>query len=149
MADDMGVLDFVGVDIPATAAADTAVETPTTETTETPTTETATETPAETTEAPKADAAKKSEKQQYNSDGTPVEKTEAAKAEDLPGTEKTPQEIRQSLKALRDLDPKHAAAVKQLHGSFERWEAAKQIFPGGVNEIKAAKEFLDLVNARS
>ena len=145
MADDAGVLDFTGVDLAATATVDSTVETPTTETTETPTTETATETPAETTEAPKADAAKKSEKQQYNSDGTPVEKTEAAKAEDLPGTEKTPQEIRQSLKALRDLDPKHAAAVKQLHGSFERWEAAKQIFPGGVNEIKAAKEFLDLV----
>lgn len=96
-------------------------------------------------DAPAADApATKEAKQQYNSDGTPKEAVSAG-AEDLPGTEKTPAEIRQALKALRDSDPKHAAAVKQLHGAFERYEAIKAIFPGGVNEIKQAKEFLDLV----
>ena len=73
-----------------------------------------------------------------------TKKAAAAKA-DLPGTEKTPKEIRASLKALRDLDPTHAGAVKQLHGAFERWEAAKTIFPGGVKEMQTAKEFNDLV----
>lgn len=146
MADEAGVLDFTGVDLSATASVDTAVETPTTETTETPTTETTTtETTKETTETPKADGVKKAAKTQYDSSGQPIEEAEAAKAEDLPGTEKTPQEIRQSLKALRDLDPKHAAAVKTLHGAYERYEAIKSIFPGGVNEVKQAKEFMTLV----
>src|ERR1035437_7453964 len=137
MADEAGILEFSGLD---TVGAD-AVETPVVETpaAEVP----AAEVPA--ADAPAADApATKEAKQQYNSDGTPKEA--AAKAdEELPGTEKTPQEIRQALKALRDSDPKHAAAVKQLHGAFERYEAIKAIFPGGVNEIKQAKEFLDLV----
>jgi hypothetical protein len=129
------VIDFAGLDSAAATTTET-VETPsveTTETVETPTTETTTET-TETKEA----------KPQYNSDGTPKEAVSTT-AEDLPGTEKTPAEIRQSLKALRDLDPKHASAVKQLHGAFERFEAIKDIFPGGVNEVKQAKEFMDLV----
>jgi len=140
MAD--SVIDYAGLDATASTTADaTAVETPSTETTETvetPSTETAGK---ETTEAKETGK----EKTQYDSSGQPVEKEAAAKDEDLPGTEKTPQEIRQALKALRDSDPKHASAVKQLHGAFERYEAIKQIFPGGVNEIKQAKEFMDLV----
>lgn len=137
------VIDFVGLDQTA-ATTVTQVETPVTETTtvETPATETTTtETPVSTeTETAKPKA------QQYNSDGSPKETpADKAKAEDLPGTEKTPQEIRKSLKALRDLDPSHAAAVKQLHGAFERWEAAKAIYPGGVAEMKQAKEFHDLI----
>jgi hypothetical protein len=137
MSDEAGILEFSGLD---TVGAD-AVETPVVETpaAEVP----AAEVPA--ADAPAADApATKEAKQQYNSDGTPKEAVSAG-AEDLPGTEKTPAEIRQALKALRDSDPKHAAAVKQLHGAFERYEAVKAIFPGGVNEIKQAKEFLDLV----
>jgi hypothetical protein len=137
MADE-GILEFSGLD---TVGAD-AVETPVVDTpaAEVP----AAEVPAaEVPAADKAAAAPKDGKQQYDSSGQPVEA--AAKDEDLPGTEKTPQEIRQALKALRDSDPKHAAAVKQLHGAFERYEAIKAIFPGGVNEIKQAKEFLDLV----
>jgi hypothetical protein len=136
MSDEAGILEFSGLD---TVGAD-AVETPAVETpaAEVP----AAEVPA--VEAPAADVPAKEAKQQYNSDGTPKEAVAAAD-EDLPGTEKTPQEIRQALKSLRDSDPKHAAAVKQLHGAFERYEAIKAIFPGGVNEIKQAKEFLDLV----
>src|SRR5271157_487942 len=133
------VIDFAGISDSAAVTTTETVETPVTETTETvetPSTETTTET-TETKEAGK-------EKTQYNSDGSPKEAA-AAKDEDLPGTEKTPQEIRQALKALRDLDPKNASAVKQLHGAFERYEAIKQIFPGGVNEIKQAKEFMELV----
>ena len=139
MADEAGILEFSGLD---TVGAD-AVEAPVVDTpaAEVP----AAEVPAaEVPAADKVAEAPKGDKQQYNSDGTPKEAV-AAKDEELPGTEKTPQEIRQALKALRDSDPKHAAAVKQLHGAFERYEAIKAIFPGGVNEIKQAKEFLDLV----
>jgi hypothetical protein len=139
MADEAGILEFSGLD---TVGAD-SVETPAVETpaAETPAVDATTDS-VDATKAP-VDATKKEVKQQYNSDGTPKE--DAAKGEDLPGTEKTPAEIRQALKALRDSDPKHAAAVKQLHGAFERYEAVKAIFPGGVNEIKQAKEFMDLV----
>src|SRR5271157_1028186 len=135
------VIDFAGLDVTSTATTTETVETPSTETTETvetPSTETTGKEKTETKEEGK-------EKTQYDSSGQPVKEAEIAKDEDLPGTEKTPQEIRQALKALRDSDPKHAAAVKQLHGAFERYEAIKQIFPGGVNEIKQAKEFMELV----
>lgn len=138
MSDEAGVLDFTGVDLAATASADASVV-------ETPAAEATPDSTPAAEETPAADASKKEVKQQYNSDGTPKEPAAEAKTEDLPGTEKTPAEIRQSLKALRDLDPKHAVAVKQLHGAYERYEAIKTIFPGGVNEIKAAKEFMDLV----
>lgn len=141
MAD--SVIDYAGLDATESTTADaTVVETPSTETTETvetPSTETAGK---ETTEAKETGK----EKTQYDSSGQPVEKpaADADKAEDLPGTEKTPQEIRKALKALRDSDPAHATAVKQLHGAFERWEAAKAIYPGGVKEMTAAKEFMEL-----
>src|ERR1700693_1133615 len=129
------VIDFAALSSAAVTTTET-VESPLTATTETVET-TDTETAAETTETKEAG---KEKTQQYNSDGTPKEDAAAAaKDEELPGTEKTPQEIRQALKALRDSDPKHAAAVKQLHGAFERYEAIKAIFPGGVNEIKQAK----------
>jgi hypothetical protein len=137
MADEAGILEFSGLD---TVGSD-AVETPVVETP-------AAEVPVADVPTVETDAAaaepKKDAKTQYNSDGSPKEAVAAAD-EDLPGTEKTPAEIRQALKSLRDSDPKHAAAVKQLHGAFERYEAIKAIFPGGVNEIKQAKEFLDLV----
>ena len=135
------VIDFAGLD---SAAADAAVvETPAA--VETPAVD-ATKDSNTTVDATKdaVDATKKVAKQQYNSDGTPKDAV-SADAEDLPGTEKTPQDIRKALKALRDSDPAHAGAVKQLHGAFERYEAVKAIFPGGVNEIKQAKEFMDLV----
>src|ERR1035437_7548536 len=127
MADEAGVLDFAGID--SAAVSDSAVV-------DTPAVDTdvaAVETDAAAAESGKdsaaaaetnADGTKKETKQQYNSDGTPKEAA-ADKAEDLPGTEKTPQEIRSLLKAMRDADPKNVAAVKQLHGAFERWEAAE------------------------
>lgn len=132
------VIDFAGLDS-AVAADTSAVSAEPEVVVDAP----VADTPA--ADAPAVDApAAKEAKPQYNSDGSPKEA--AAKVEeDLPGTEKTPAEIRQALKALRDSDPKHASAVKQLHGAFERYEAVKAIFPGGVNEIKQAKEFMDLV----
>ena len=52
----------------------------------------------------------------------------------------TPQSIRTALKALRDAnpdDPATSAAVKKLHGHFERWEATKALVPGGFEEIRS------------
>src|SRR5208283_5088865 len=124
MAD--SVLDFAGLGEAAVTTEAPVVEAP------------VVETPA--TEAPVVETGKKEAKQQYNSDGTPKEPAaDAAKVEDLPGTEKTPQEIRGLLKQMRDADPKNVAAVKQLHGAFERWEATKAIYPGGIKEMTAAK----------
>src|SRR5271157_5305532 len=146
------VIDFAGLDVTSTATTTETVETPSTETTETvetPSTETTGKEKTETKEEGK-------EKTQYDSSGQPVKEAEIAKDEDLPGTEKTPQEIRQALKALRDSDPKHAAAVKQLHGAFERYEAMKQIFNTSEdlkshNQLdalgKLAPSFLDAVKA--
>jgi hypothetical protein len=49
-----------------------------------------------------------------------------APAEEFKGT---PQQVRAALKAFRDANPNNVAATKLLHGHYERWEAAKQIFP--------------------
>ena len=133
-----GILDFVDVSAPeATTTAETTVDAPVVDT---DAAKVSTDTVKDTT----TNDGKKEDKPQFNSDGTP--KTDTTKVdEDLPGTEKTPQEIRKALKSLRDADPAHAGAVKQLHGAFERWEAAKAIYPGGVNEMRQAKEFIDLI----
>ena len=142
------VIDFAGLDTAAAATETPVVDAGAAVNTETP----ATKTSEDTSEVTLAEGGKKVEsvekketKQQYNQDGSPKEAAPEVKDEDLPGTEKTPQEIRSLLKSLRDADPKNLAAVKQLHGAFERWEAAKAIYPGGVNEMRQAKEFVDLV----
>ena len=88
-----------------------------------------------------------------NADGTektPEEqekfKTDAAaKATSDKALEATPANVRTALKAMRDSDPKNAGVVKELHGAFERWNAAKQIFPKGVAEMTEAKAFIDSV----
>jgi len=139
------VIDFAGLDSAAAATTDSAVETPVTETTgavDTPTTDTTTT----TTDTNEKIEAGKAKTQQYDSSGQPV-KDEAKTAVDDAKEfgEKTPKEIRAALKSFRDADPKNATAVKQLHGAYERWEAAKAIYPGGVNEMKQAKEFHDLL----
>ena len=147
------VIDFAGLD--AAAAVDSAVvETPEAGAVETPEAG-AVETPeagagksGEKTEI-KDEPAKKETKQQYDSSGQPIKdetKTEIKEEEaSKEFGDKTPQEIRTLLKNMRDADPKNAAAVKTLHGAYERWEAAKAIYPGGVNEMRQAKEFVDLV----
>lgn len=81
------------------------------------------------------------QKAEKNADGTDKVKTDDA-AKPL---EATPQNVRQALKSLKDADAKNAPVVKELHGAYERWTAAKQIFPKGVAEMKAAKELIDLV----
>ena len=131
---DFASLDAVGLDTPAVETS--AVETP------------AVETPAVETPAVETPAGKE-ETQKYNSDGSPVEKvetkTEVDDKEFAGEGEKTPQEVRRALKAFRDASPANAAATKLLHGSYERWEAAKSVFPGGIKEMQAAKEFSDLI----
>ena len=133
------VIDFAGLD--ASAAETPIVDSPAAET---PVVDAPVVDAGAEKDAAAVDTVKKEAKQQYNSDGTPKEA--AAAAEDLPGTEKTPQEIRKALKAFRDADPvANGNAVKQLHGAYERWEAAKAIYPGGVKEMQQAKEFSDLI----
>lgn len=125
MAD--SVLDFAALDSAAAttepaAAAEPVVETPAAE--------------------PAAGAEPAAEPEaELNADGTPKEKSAA----DLPGTEATPHNVRQALKALRDTDPKNASVVKELHGAYERWAAAKAVFPKGVAEMQEAKEFIETV----
>lgn len=147
------VIDFAGLDSAVAAAEKTTTTLEVTATPEAGTPEAGTSEEVKTggegtpENKDKVVDGKKEAKQQYDSSGQPIKdetKTGAAE-EELPGTEKTPQEIRSLLKAMRDADPKNLAAVKQLHGAFERWEAAKAIYPGGVNEMRQAKEFVDLV----
>ena len=132
------LVDFAAIEDSAVATETPAVETSTTETTDSAVETTTTETPTETV---------------LNEDGTeqtPEQKTEAAKvtadktASDK-ALESTPANVRSALKAMRDADPKNAAVVKELHGAFERWTAAKGIFPKGVAEMQEAKAFIDSV----
>jgi hypothetical protein len=141
------LVDIASLDS-AAAAVETAVETPVEETTvetpvvETPAEETPVETPAEETETQthNADGTEKTPEQQAE-----FKKTAAAKTASDKALESTPANVRSVLKSLRDSDPKNAAVVKELHGSFERWNAAKQIFPKGVAEMQEAKAFIDSV----
>ena len=99
------------------------------------------------------DAATGKETETQNADGTektPEEqeafKTAAsAKVTSDKALESTPANVRSALKAMRDADPKNAGVVKELHGAFERWTAAKGIFPKGVAEMQEAKAFIDTV----
>jgi hypothetical protein len=103
-------------------------------------------------ETPSTEPTEGKETETHNADGTektPEEqekfKTEAAAKANTTPTDATPANVRAALKAMRDADPKNAEVVKQLHGSFERWNAAKQIFPKGVSEMQEAKAFIDSV----
>jgi hypothetical protein len=143
MAD--ALLDFASLD---SAAAATETTTPTVDTEIPAVDSTATE-----VDTPAVDSGVESET--HNADGsekTP-EETEAfktaaaAKAESDKSidTKTTPDHVRKALKVMRDTDPKNAGVVKELHGSFERWNAAKAIFPKGVQEMQDAKAFIDTV----
>lgn len=92
-------------------------------------------------------------------DGTPKTEEEIAEekktkqaeldAKKLPGGKNTPDHIRKTLKAIRDANPtENGNAVKELHGAYERWAAAKQVFPKGVQEMKDAKALIDLVGGQ-
>lgn len=139
---DFATLDSTAAAVETTAVEDsaTAVETPVVEEStavETPTVE---DSETEETEIKNADGTEKTPEEQE------AFKT-AAKAESdkVLDAKTTPDSVRKALKAMRDADPKNAEVVKQLHGSFERWNAAKQIFPKGVTEMQEAKAFIDSV----
>lgn len=139
------------VDLASLEAAATPVETPTEDSAieETP----ADETPVEETPAEGSETAGK-ETETHNADGTEKtseeqaafkeKATAAAKGEELPGTEKTPQEVRKALKSFKDASPENAAMVKLLHGSYERHQAYKEQFPT-VQAAKEAKAFIDTI----
>ena len=136
------MIDFASLD---SAAAEvetqaTEVETPV-EGTETQTTEVETPAAGTETETHNADGTEKSAEEQTAFKSAAV-KAESDKAID---TEATPQNVRKALKGLRDASPANANVVKELHGAYERWSAAKTVFPKGVEEMKAAKAFIEAI----
>jgi hypothetical protein len=101
----------------------------------------------DTTPDPDAEGKETETKNADGTDKTPEEQAafKEKTAADVKPTDATPANVRSALKAMRDADPKNAEVVKQLHGSFERWNAAKAIFPKGVTEMQEAKAFIDSV----
>ena len=147
MAD--ALVDFATLDSAASAVETAQVETTVDSTVvDTPEVDSTLETPevddstteGTETETTNADGSEKSAEEQAAIKKAATDKAASSKAL---GTSIGDQ--RTALKALRDLDPKYAGVVKELHGSAERWNAAKEIFPKGVNEMREAKEFIDLV----
>ncbi len=140
MAD--ALIDFASLDASVDAA-------PAAEVVDTPAAEVDSVVDTPVTDVDSADEAGK-ETETKNADGTDktpeeVEKFKTDAAAKVTPTDATPANVRSALKAMRDSDPKNAEVVKQLHGSFERWNAAKQIFPKGVAEMTEAKAFIDSV----
>ena len=138
------VIDFAGLD---SVVADAPVV-ETTPVVDTPAADATTTATADTDAAakPAVDAVAKEGKQQYNSDGSPKEAATKTEADDTKEFgEKTPKEVRAALKAFRDASPANIAATKLLHGHYERYEAAKAIFPGGIEEMRQAHEFSQLI----
>ncbi len=143
------LVDFASLDATA-AAADSAVETPVVDTPstdseveiDTPVADGSDDSTTEDTDTLNADGTEKTEEQKTAAKTAAAAKAESDKAID---TKATPDNVRKALKAMRDASPANADVVKQLHGSFERWNAAKEIFPKGVNEMKEAKAFIEAV----
>jgi hypothetical protein len=145
----MSAADTGLIDIAASVAAESApvVETPVETTVDSGVTE--------TVDAPvvESGAEAETETETRNTDGT--EKTpaqqaafrEAAAAK--AGKDPLPTEVRGALKQLRDSAPddqKIQAAVKTLHGAYERWNAAKPMLgQGGVNSLR---DFLSETGAK-
>ena len=140
------LVDFASLD---SAVGTPAVETPTTTEVETPNTDSTVNTTADSTVDATEDTEGK-ETETKNADGTDKTPEEQAAfkektATNAKPTDATPANVRSALKAMRDSDPKNSEVVKQLHGAFERWNAAKAVFPKGVAEMQEAKAFIDSV----
>lgn len=141
MAD--ALVDFAILDatVPTDSTVDTTTEVDTTSEVDTPneveTTELGTPEEGKETETHKADGTERTPEE--------TEKFKADAAAKVTPTDATPANVRSALKAMRDADPKNGQVVKELHGAFERWNAAKAIFPKGVAEMQDAKTFIDLV----
>lgn len=144
MAD--ALVDFASLDatVDATPAAEVS-STPAAEVDSEVVTDPAAEVDTTTTD-PDAEGKETETKNADGTDKTPEEQAAfKEKAASTKPTDATPANVRSALKAMRDSDPKNAEVVKQLHGSFERWNAAKQIFPKGVAEMQEAKAFIESV----
>ena len=142
MAD--ALVDFASLDsaVDTTPAVDSTVvdETPVVDSTEVSVDDSTTD--GKETETKNADGSDKTPEQVQEFKTKAAAKLESDKAID---TKATPDNVRKALKSMRDSDPKNAQVVKELHGSFERWNAAKAIFPKGVAEMQEAKAFIDSV----
>ena len=126
---------------------DSAVETPSTSTTTTNSDssdlqviDASSETSTEETEGAETEL-----KNADGSDKSPEEQ-KAFKAEQsakVTGKEVTTVEQRNALKALKALDPKYDKVVREMHGSIERWAAAKELLGvGDGSGIVGLKNFL-------
>lgn len=141
------LVDFASLDTAAAATETPVVETPVETTTvddsavETPVVEDGSDgTTGKETETNNADGTEKTPEEQEAFRTAAAARTTSDKA-----LESTPANVRTALKTMRDADPKNAGVVKELHGAYERWNAAKQIFPKGVAEMTEAKAFIDSV----
>ena len=146
------LIDFASLDTAAAATTDSTTDSTVDTTVDTTADSTVDTTSADSTADTTTDVSGK-ETETLNADGSEKTAEEqeafktaaAAKATSDKALESTPVNVRTALKAMRDSDPKNAEVVKELHGSYERWNAAKQVFPKGVAEMKEAKAFIDSV----
>ena len=128
------------------SVASEATVTPTTDSTttavETPSADTDLSVIDSSTETHEEESTEGKETETTNSDGsekTPEQQEKYKIDAAAKGTAKDilPTEARNGLKALRELEGgKYAKVVKELHGSYERYAAVKEIAPGGVTELK-------------
>jgi hypothetical protein len=138
MATDMVDLASVGLGADS-GSASTGSEVSTPEITPT------TETPNTGSEHAPVESSEHAEGAETDPDGTPKAKTDGLEVTKSPNLAS----IRTTLKGLRDAaNPETPegkatlAAVKELHGSLERWAASKAIFPGGIAEQQKTQSFL-------
>ena len=153
MAD--AVLDFAGLETTAAASPADSGSTPEVDETvleETPVEGSETEENGEEGGEQKTEEIEIDPKKEDGTDKTEEEIAEEKKtkqaeldAKNLPGNKNTPDNIRKALKAVREQNPE---AVKVLHGSYERWEAAKKVFPKGITEMRDAKSLIDMIGGQ-
>jgi hypothetical protein len=135
MSEDFGaaVVDAASADVstPVTTNDSAVVDTPTTSDTDLSVVTADTENAEESTEV-KETLTRKAD----GSERTPEEQEDfRAKAA---GKEPLPAEVRTALKALKEMDPKNANIVKQLHGAYERYTAIKEALGNeGPNGLKS------------
>jgi hypothetical protein len=142
MSEDFGaaIVDAT-VEAPITTS-DSAVETPSTETT------TNNDVDLAVIDSSTEESTEGKETELKNADGS--EKTDEQKEDfraKAAGKEPLPNEVRVALKALREMDPKNANIVRQLHGAYERYTAIKDAL--GNEGPNGLKSFLSEVGAKN